>query len=183
MRQLQLEDAEIMTIAIQQEIRRSEDARYDHRLHGVLLVGQGLGCLETAQLLGQDPVSVQRWVHRFNRSGFAGLHEGERPGRPTCLSARQWEELERDLRRAPREWGYAQNLWDGKLLAHHLALRFGVRLGVRQCQRIFGRLGFRLRKPRPEIAQGDPLAQARYYTRRGKNLRMQSRGKACFIGF
>ena len=79
MRPLQLEDAELMTIAIQQEISRSEEARYDHRLHGVLLVGQGLSCLETAQLLGQDPVTVQRWVHRFNQSGFAGLHEGERP--------------------------------------------------------------------------------------------------------
>lgn len=162
MRPLQLEDAELMTVAIQQEIKRSEEARYDHRLHGVLLVGQGLTCLETAELLGQDPVSVQRWVHRFNRNGFAGLREGERPGRPSGLSAAQWEELDRDLRRAPRDWGYAQNLWDGKLLSHHLAMRHGVRLGVRQCQRLFGRLGFRQRKPRPQIAQGDPVAQAQY---------------------
>ena len=162
MRPLQVEDAELMTIAIQQEISRSEEARYDHRLHGVLLVGQELSCLETAQLLGQDPVTVQRWVHRFNRSGFAGLHEGERPGRPASVSAAQWEALGRDLRRSPRELKYEQNLWDGKLLAHHLTLHYGVRLGVRQCQRIFGRLGFRLRKPRPEIAKGDPLAQARY---------------------
>ena len=126
MRQLQVEDAELMTIAIQQELSRSEEARYDHRLHGVLLVGQGLSCLETAQLLGQDPVTVQRWVHRFNQRGFAGLHEGERPGRPASLSAAQWEGLGRDLRRPPRELQYEQNLWDGKLLAHHLRSRFGV---------------------------------------------------------
>ena len=162
MRSLQVEDAELMSIALQQEISRSEEARYDHRLHGVLLVGQGLSCLEVAQLLGQDPVTVQRWVHRFNRSGFAGLHEGERPGRPALLSAAQWEALGRDLRRAPRELKYEQNLWDGKLLAHHLQLHYEVSLGVRQCQRIFVRLGFRLRKPRPEIAKGDPVAQAAY---------------------
>ena len=162
MRHLQVEDAELMTIAIQQEISRSEEARYDHRLHGVLLIGQGLSCLETAELLGQDPVTVQRWVHRFNRSGFAGLREGERPGRPASLAAAQWEVLGRDLRRPPRELKYEQNLWDGKLLAHHLRSRFGVSLGVRQCQRIFGQLGFRLRKPRPQIAKGDPVAQAAY---------------------
>jgi len=162
MRQLQLEDAEIMTIAIQQEISRSEEARYDHRLHGVLLVGQGLNCYEVAELLGQDPVSVQRWVKQFNQRGFAGLHEGERPGRPASLSAGQWEALGRDLRRSPRELKYEQNLWDGKLLAHHLQSRFGVSLCVRQCQRIFGQMGFRLRKPRPEIAKGDPEAQALY---------------------
>jgi transposase len=159
---LQVEDADLMTIAIQQEISRSEEARYDHRLHGVLLVSQGMTCYEVAQLLGQNPVTVQRWVNRFNERGFAGLHEGERPGRPGSLSAAQWETLAQDLRRSPRELGHTQNLWDGKLLAHHLALHHGVRLGVRQCQRIFGQLGFRQRKPRPEIAKGDPQAQVRY---------------------
>ena len=162
MRQLQVEDAELMTVAIQQEISRSEEARYDHRLHGVLLVAQGMSSYDVAQLLGQDPVTVQRWVKQFNRSGFAGLHEGERTGRPGALSPAQWEALGRDLRRPPRELGYDQNLWEGKLLAHHLAQSYGVELGVRQCQRIFGRLDFRLRKPRPQIAKGDPAAQAAY---------------------
>ncbi len=38
MRKLQIADAEVMRIAIQQEIGRSEESRYDHRLHGLLLV-------------------------------------------------------------------------------------------------------------------------------------------------
>jgi hypothetical protein len=33
-------------------------------------------------------------------------------------------------------------------------------LKARQFQRLFRQLGFRLRKPRPEIAQADPLLQA-----------------------
>jgi hypothetical protein len=41
MRKLQIEDAEVMQIALQQEIARSEESRYDHRLHGLLLVTQG----------------------------------------------------------------------------------------------------------------------------------------------
>lgn len=60
----------------------------------------------------------------------------------------------------PREFGHAANLWDGKLLAEHLKRRHGVRLGVRQCQRLFGQLGFRLRNPRPQVAQADPLKVA-----------------------
>ena len=162
MRALQLKDAELMTVAIQQEIQRSQEARYDHRLHGVLLVGQGLNCLEVAELLGQDAVTVQRWVHRFNARGFAGLREGDRPGRPTRLSAQNLSQLEKDLRRSPREFGYGQNLWDGKLLSHHLGQRYGITLGVRQSQRLFKRFGFRRRKPRPVIAKGDPAAQAAY---------------------
>jgi transposase len=162
MRRLRIEDDEIMRIAIQQEIRRSGESRYDHRLHGVLLVSQGLNCCAVADYLGEHPVTVERWVNGFNRSGFAALREGERWGRPTRLTDADWKQVDRDLRKRPRKLGYGQNLWDGKLLAHHLEVRYGVHLGVRQCQRMFRQLGFRRRKPRPLIAKGDPAAQAAY---------------------
>jgi hypothetical protein len=37
-RKLQIENADAMRLAIQQEIERSDESRYDHRLHGVLRV-------------------------------------------------------------------------------------------------------------------------------------------------
>jgi len=159
MRKLEVEDKEIMQIAIRNEIARSEESRYDHRLHGVLLVSQGLSCRKVGEYLGQNPVTVQRWVKRFNNKGFAGLYEGERSGRPSRIDALQWTELETDLRKSPKEFGYGQNLWDGKLLSHHLSVYYGVDLGTRQSQRIFRQMGFRRRKPRPLIAHGDPEAQ------------------------
>lgn len=69
MRKLELADSEIMRIAIQQEIVRSDESRYDHRLHGLLLVtGDGaagvcqiaIGFSEPA--LGQRPSIVHREV-------------------------------------------------------------------------------------------------------------------------
>ncbi len=162
MRRLSISDVEIMRLALQQEITRSEESRYDHRLHGVLLVSQGISCYQVAEWLGQDPRTIQRWVNRFEHRGFAGLQEGERPGRPSQLQPDQWEEIGRVLRQPPRSFGYSQNLWDGKLLAHHLAKAYGVDLGMRQCQRMFHHLGFRLRKPRSVIAQADPEAQKAY---------------------
>ncbi len=162
MRKLKVTDVEIMRLAVQQEITRSEESRYDHRLHGILLVSNGISCYQVAEWLGQNPVTIQRWVNRFEADGFAGLQEGERPGRPRRLNETQWEAVDLDLRRSPRELGYAQNLWDGKLMAHHLAEAYGVDVGVRQCQRMFRQLGFRLRKPRPVIAKADPAAQTAY---------------------
>lgn len=160
MRKLEISDAEVMQIAIRQEIGRSEESRYDHRLHGLLLVANGQSCCAVAELFDEDARTVQRWVQRFEQAGFDGLREGERPGRPRSLDARQWQRLERDLRRSPRECGHECNLWDGKLLAEHLKRRYGVRLGARQCQRIFRHMGFRLRKPRPQVAQADPVKVA-----------------------
>jgi len=162
MRKLTITDADVIRLAVQQEIARSEESRYDHRLHGILLVSHGLGCSQVAKWLGQHPVTIQRWVTRFETAGFAGLQEGDRPGRPPRLTADQWETVARDLRRSPRDLGYPQTLWDGKLLGHHLATAYDVTLGPRQCQRMFRHLGFRRRKPRPVIAKADPAAQAAY---------------------
>ena len=162
MRRLEISDADIMQVAIQQEIVRSDESRYDHRLHGVLLVCSGLSTYEVAELFGQSARTVQYWVQRFEQRGFAGLQEAERPGRPTTLDASTLQQVGKDLRRDPRELGYPQSLWDGKLLSHHLDATYGVHLGVRQCQRLFTQLGFRRRKPRPLIAQADPEAQRAY---------------------
>ncbi|MBW1953883.1 MAG: winged helix-turn-helix domain-containing protein, partial [Deltaproteobacteria bacterium] len=41
--------------------------------------------------------------------------------------------------------------------------------GVRQCQRLFRKMGFRLRKPRPLIAHADPEMQ-RQYKKTGEDL-------------
>jgi len=162
MKKLQIANAEVMSLALQQEIVRSEESRYDHRLHGVLLVSHGLSCYQVGTWLGQNPRTIQRWVTRFETRGFAGLREGEREGRPNRLNVTQREGVGRDLRHSPKAFGYTQNLWDGKLLSHHLAVTYRIDIGVRQCQRIFHQIGFRLRKPRPLIGKGDPDVQRAY---------------------
>lgn len=159
MKKLQVSDRDIMSIAIQQEISRSEEARYEHRLHGVLLVSRGMSCYEVGDLLGHHSTTVQRWVRSFEKNGFAGLADCERTGRRTRLDAEDMATVNKDLRKHPRDLGYNQNLWDGKLLSHHLEKTYGIKLGVRQCQRLFHNLGFRLRKPRPLIANSDPEEQ------------------------
>lgn len=156
MRRLKIADSDIMRIAIQQEISRSEESRYDHRLHGLLLITADQSTQQVAELFGEDRRTVQRWIKTFEQQGFEGLREGERPGRPRSLSARQMAALGKDLRRNPSEFGFPANLWDGKLLSEHLRRHYDVKLGVRQCQRLFRKLGFRLRKPRPQVAQADP---------------------------
>src|SRR5258706_13871529 len=101
-------------LGLQQEIQRSEESRYDHRLHGVLLVAQGMTCPEVARLLGDAPRSVENWVHRFEQEGLAGLTEGERSGRPSRLDAKQVKEINRVLRAKPSEAGMRGKFWDGK---------------------------------------------------------------------
>lgn len=162
MRRMTIANPEEAKEVIQAEIRKTDDSRLQHRLHGMLLICAGKTCAEVAALFGNSVRAVQYWLRRFNEAGVEGLRDASRPGRRPRLSQEDKEILTQDLRRSPREFGYCQNIWDGKLLSHHIKEKFGVELKVRQCQNLFHQLGFRRRKPRPVIARADQEAQQAY---------------------
>jgi len=160
MKPLQISEAEKVIAVLQDEIRRSHDARYDHRLHAVLLVAQGMTCPEVSRLLGDALRTVENWVRRFEEDGPAGLVEGERPGRPRRLNEEQLDEIRTALGRSPGDYGLSAK-WDGKTLSDWIQQRWGISLGVRQCQRLFRRFGFDPRKPRPLLTDANPEEQTR----------------------
>jgi transposase len=168
MKPLTITDKENMIMALQDEIRRTDESRYDHRLHGVLLVAQGMTCPQVAGLLGDSHGAVVNWVRRFEEEGLAGLAEGPRPGRPRRLDEAQMAQIEKALGGSPLKHGLGTSLWDGPTLSEFISRKLGVKPRVRQCQRLFRSLGFRLRKPRPLVAKSDPALQARHKKNSGR---------------
>lgn len=140
MKKLEIPRTDFIRLAIQQEVCHSDELRYQHRLHALLLVSSGQSCQQVAELYGEDRRTVQRWVRRFEKDGLDGLRDGEHAGRPTSLNESQLEKLKRDLARRPKSLGVERARWDGKLLAEHVLERFKVTLGLRQCQRILREL-------------------------------------------
>lgn len=162
MKRITIDNAEEVRPIIQAEIQRTDETRFQHRLHCILLITDGKTCAEVATLFSDGLRTVQYWAKRFNEDGIEGLRDAARPGRKARLSDEEREVLAQDLRHLPGDFGYSQNLWDGKLLSHHLKQKFSVGLKVRRCQTLFHELGFRRRKPRPVIAKADQEAQEAY---------------------
>ncbi len=156
MKRSTIPNAQKVIIELQEEIKRSKDARYIRRLYAVLLVAHGMKSSKVAQLTGGSVRTVQMWVQRFKKEGFSGLQDKPRPGRPLKLTEEQLSEIGRALRSTPEECGMSGYLWDGKTLSAFILKEYNIQLGVRQCQRLFHRLGFRYRKPRPLIAGTAP---------------------------
>jgi len=148
-----------VAFVLQDEIRRSEESRYDHRLHAVLLVAKGMSCPEASDYLGDSERTLRYWINRYMQKGLQGLVENERSGRPSRLTEEQIERINRVLRGKPEDVGLRGGIWDGKLLSAFIQMEFQVSLGIRQCQRLFRQLHFRLRKPRPMIARANPGVQ------------------------
>jgi len=161
MKVIKLQDAESVIVGLQQEIQRSQESRYDHRLHGVLLVAKGMNCCQVAEILGDAPRTVAYWVERFQKNGWAGLQDGARSGRPSKLTTEQLVDLQKAVRGRPRDLGLEGNLWDGKTMSVYLKQKHRVKLGPRHCRRLLRQWAFRYRKSRPVIARADPEQQAR----------------------
>lgn len=126
----------VIRLALQQQAVISNDTRLLHRLHALLLIENGQTCQQVAELFGEDRRTIQRWIGRFESDGVEGLQDGAHGGRPATLNEKQWKKLNRELAGRPKSAGVVLFRWDGKLLVEHLREKYGVTLGLRQCQRI-----------------------------------------------
>jgi transposase len=73
------------------------------RLVMILLSQHGWSAATVAELLGCDPRTVRRWVHRYNTHGAHGLADRPRAGRPRLGSPRLGARIRRLLAQ-PRAW-------------------------------------------------------------------------------
>jgi transposase len=73
------------------------------RLVMILLSHHGWSAATIAELLGCDPHTVRRWVHRYNTHGAHSLADRPRPGRPRLGSPRLGDRIGRLLAQ-PRAW-------------------------------------------------------------------------------
>jgi transposase len=144
MRPLKIKNPEASVLTLQHEIERSEESRYDHRLHGVLLVARGLTAPEAADLLGDAARTVELWVHRFERNGPVSLREGRRSGRPSRLNPEQLARAQAAVRTTPAEVGLSADLWNANTLSAYLN-SLGINLKPRQCHNLLRQWGLRYR--------------------------------------
>ena len=122
--------------AIRKEFRRSAEARYIHRLHGVLLVLLGLSTIKAGKLLGDPQRTVAHWVIQFREHGLNGLRDSEKSGRPGILSPAQKKALSKMVMKSPKDAGLKADAWTNALLASTLKERYGITLSMRQCSRL-----------------------------------------------
>jgi transposase len=121
---------------IRNEFRRSDEARYIHRLHGVLLVLLGLSTAKAGELLGDPQRTVAHWVGQFKAHGLDGLRDAEKSGRPGALTKEQRAAVAKTLTKLPKESGFEADSWTNALLLSLLKKRYGITLSIRQCSRL-----------------------------------------------
>jgi len=158
MNRLVIKDKEGIKRKIQAYFAGNEEARFIHRLHGVLLFSEkeDESCDSIGALFGNSPRTVSNWIKSINATGdIESLRSKKQSGRPPRLSDVQREELKEVIQESPEKHGIAINIWDGKSLSAYIEMQYGIIMKTRTCQRLFHQLGFSLKRARPVVARAD----------------------------
>ena len=162
MQKLKIKNPDKIKNMIYAHLNNSSEARFVHRLHGILLLIESSkhNCESIGALFANSPRTISNWIHRLNiREDIEVLRDKKRPGRKPRLNKEELALVKQILLKSPRDAGLEANIWDGKTLSYFINKRLGKKLQVRQCQRLFHKLGFSIKRVRGIPAKADKKAK------------------------
>lgn len=110
----------------------------------LMIEGQRPGWI--SEVLGLTRMTLNRGVRGLNEKGAEALKEKPRSGRPARVTAKVTERIEKDLEQSPEDLGINRVRWDGPTLVTHLQRHYGIKMKVRQAQKLMHQLGYRLKR-------------------------------------
>jgi len=139
---------------------RSKDVAAARRMLALALVLEGSTRTDAARAAGMDRQTLRDWVHRYNETGIAGLHNRPNAGAPPRkLTAEQEAAVAEWVRQGPDLEQHKVVRWRLVDLRDEIARRFGVQLHERTMGKLMARLNFSRVSVRPKHPQQDTDAQ------------------------
>ena len=145
---------ERLTLKNAEEIRAQIIAAFDtedpviqhiNRLNIILLLTMkdGPSAIQIADLYGLARQTVTRWAKRLNEQSNADISvlvNKIRPGRVPKMTPEQIDEIDKILKKSPKNVGLKKDKWTGALLSSFLNDSYGIDLKTTSCQRWMRRL-------------------------------------------
>jgi transposase len=147
---------------LERTYRTTSDADTRTRCHAILLSAQGYRPPEIARLLFMAPMSVRRWIARYEEGGVSALISSPPPGRmPSWDEAFEWQLVDAAIA-DPRARGRSFDGWTAARMADYLAETTGVRLSDERVRVLLRQRGYTLRRGRavPVGPRASPAAEA-----------------------
>lgn len=108
-----------------------------------------------ARELGVSREAVRPWYAAWQAGGIRALGRRPKSGRRPRLSTRDWQRLDRLLRRGALAAGFDTEQWTLKRIAHLIRREFGVRYHYRYLERPLKAHGFTVQRPATQAKERD----------------------------
>lgn len=132
---------------------KEDTGRIKQRLLIILTAFRTKSSYKIADKVKTSHTKVQRWINRFNKSGFNGLKDKPRSGSPAKLTEQQLQELDQELSRE-KEFSVG---WRTLEIVDKVRSTFHVNYTTMHIRRLLKKLGYSRVKPRPSHVGKKPI--------------------------
>ena len=106
--------------------------------------------------------TVKGWLSRMHKFGLGARYNKKQPGNKPNLGKRDLVRLKRIIAGSPEKQGLDYAMWNNKLTQHVIRKEFGVKFSLSHVGRILKKIGFSMKKPRPENKKASKKAQEKF---------------------
>ena len=142
---------------LERALQEITDKRTYVRVKAVLLMAQGMDLQSVAKLFDKSLQIVYYWIRTYVKTHRpSSLFDAPRSGRPLAAQGITERQILRELKRNPLHLGYRTTVWTVALLAEHLSIRYGQKIGYWTLYRRMKEVGLRCKRPRYVYSEKDP---------------------------
>jgi len=142
------------------------------------MIRVGRGTTEVALRLAVDPRSVRRWKAAYRRRGEAAIVARCAGGRPSKLTSRQRQALQRRLLEGAKANGFPTERWTCPRIAELIERRYGVIYHVDHLPRLLRSLGFSCQSSTRRAIRRGEQANARWVAKDRRRIKRKRRSKS-----
>ena len=142
--------------------KRDFEAMEKRRMRAAVMFERGKTQAEVASALGVSRQSASVWYHGWKSEGREGLKAAGRAGRKPRITQEQRIQVERELTKGPRAFGYSTDLWTLPRIARVIKKVTGVSYHPGHVWRIVRSMGWSCQKPDRRAIERDEAEIARW---------------------
>ena len=157
-----LQHPEVTLEGIKLARKRIRSYQSYQRLLGLELLLKGSSRADVGAVLGVHRNTVSDWITRANERGLAVLEVARGRGRKRRLGASDKEKVKSVLLQSPREQGYQQNLWTGKLIREYLKEKYDCEYKRSSIYPLLRSMGLSIQRPNRLYGEADKEQQVAF---------------------
>ena len=127
-----------------------KDVRMKIRLLAIKLAYEGVKSEDIAAKLNLTGVTVRKYMERWNGRGYEGLRDIPHPEVETKMTEAEMVEIDKALRKSPRDVGIDRSNWTAPILMEYIWKRFGKKISDGTAYNIFRRLKYTKTRPKKQ---------------------------------
>ena len=133
---------------------------YKERVQAVKGYLSGDPVASISKLLGRDPSTIYDWINLYKeRESFEDLKDKPRSGRPTKVTPKMINKIEKSLEKPASDFGHETDLWNCSRVHQLLTSNFSIEISKGHVWKILKDSGFSYQKPERRYYESDPEAQ------------------------